>query len=56
MAVKSCLGIDIQAKRRFNVQNTALNILEWRHPDDWQLRTLGDTSHLQGDSTLDEML
>ena len=56
MAVKSCLGIDIEAKRRFNVQNTALNILEWRHPDDWQLRTLGDTSHLQGDSTLDEML
>ena len=56
MAIKACLGIDIAAPRRFHVQNTALNVMEWNSQDNWQLRTLGDTSHLQGGSALDEML
>ena len=56
MAMKLCMGIDISAKRRFHVQNTALNVLEWYAENDWQLRTWGDTSHLQNSSALDEML
>ena len=56
MAMKFCMNIDIAAKRRFHVQNTALNVLEWHAENDWQLRTLGDTSHLQNGSALDEML
>ena len=56
MAMKSCMGIDICAKRRFHVQNAALNVLEWHAENDWQLRTLGDTSHLQNGPALDEML
>ena len=56
MAMKLCMNIDIAAKRRFHIQNTALNILEWHAENDWQLRTWGDTSHLQNSATLDEML
>ena len=56
MAMKSCMGIDLSARRRFHIQNTALNVLERHAENDWQLRTWGDTAHLRGGAALDEML
>ncbi len=56
MAMKSCIGIDLSAKRCFHIQNTALNVLERHAENDWQLRTLGDTAHLRDGAALDEML
>ncbi|MFP6873847.1 MAG: histidine phosphatase family protein [Verrucomicrobiales bacterium] len=56
MAMKSCMGMDLAAKRRFHIQNTALNVLERHAENDWQLRTWGDTAHLRGEAALDEML
>ncbi|MEM0897839.1 MAG: histidine phosphatase family protein [Verrucomicrobiota bacterium] len=55
MAMRHCMGIDLAIPRRFHIANTALNILECEDRT-WRLRTWGDTAHLEGETTLDEML
>ncbi|MEM9479190.1 MAG: histidine phosphatase family protein [Verrucomicrobiota bacterium] len=55
MAMRHCLGIELATPRQFHIANSALNILEWQDQL-WRLRTWGDTAHLEGETTLDEML
>ena len=56
MALRFCLNINLQDKRRFSIPNTAVNVFEFHSEDGWRLRTWGDISHFKNGKILDEML
>ena len=56
MALRFCLNINLQDKRRFSIPNTAVNVFEFHPEDSWRLRTWGDISHFKNGKILDEML
>lgn len=56
MALRFCLNINLQDKRRFSIPNTAVNVFEFHSESGWRLRTWGDISHFKNGKILDEML
>ncbi len=56
MALRLCLNIPLNEKRKFGIPNTAINIFEYHLEQDWRLRTWGDISHFSDGRVLDEML
>ena len=56
MALRFCLNISLNDKRRFSIPNTAVNVFEFHSESGWRLRTWGDISHFKNGKILDEML
>ena len=56
MALRLCLNIPLNEKRRFGIPNTGINIFEYHPEEGWRLRTWGDISHFSDGRVLDEML
>ena len=56
MALRFCLNINLQDKRRFSIPNTAVNVFEFHAEGGWKLLTWGDISHFKNGEILDEML